>query len=391
MNPLFYNSSATIRNIGFIKGALELGHTVDTVTLEPDFNSINYDNSNCMDLNITRQYIIKPNLIYKKFRSKKKQSAITLKNGNVTIRNVIISMLKIITPFDPQIINIKNIKLKHTYDLVISSSDPKSSHLLAKHIIKKNRLTCPWYQYWGDPMKADITYAHNNFLKEICLERAESKLLKSANRIIYTSPLTLHHQKKLYPNYAKKMICVVQSCIRQENSTPLIKNDYIQIGYFGDYYKQIRNIVPLVSAINQSDNLKLIIAGTGDINVNSYNTIIYPRLSFREVKELEENVDILVGICNSKGTQIPAKFYYMAGSQKPVILITDGEYAEKLQQYFEKYNRYIICQNNPEHISLAIQTAINQIQQEVRYSLPSQLLPINVSKKILKKKGSQND
>lgn len=390
MNPLCNNSSATIRNIGFIKGALELGHTVDTVTLEPDFDSINYDNSNFINLNVTRRYMIKPNILYKKFRSKKRQRNTSPKKMDTTIRNNIRSILKNLMPFDPQIINIKSIKLKNTYQLVISSSDPKSSHLLAKHIIKKNRLTCPWYQYWGDPMKADITYIHNNFIKDIYLKREESKLLKAANRVIYTSPLTLHHQKKLYPNYAEKMIYVVQSCIKQEKAAPWVKNSYIQIGYFGDYYKEIRDIMPLISAIKQSDYLKLIIAGSGDIDINYFNTTIYPRLSFEEVGNLEQNTDILVGICNKKGTQIPAKFYYMAGTQKPVILITDGEYSEYLQHYFKKYNRYIICQNISEQISTAIQTAIEQLQQGVQYSLPAQLLPINVSKKILDQKGRQN-
>ena len=45
-----------------------------------------------------------------------------------------------------------------SYDLVISSSDPKSSHLFVYELYQRKRLKkTPWVQIWGDPFAADIT------------------------------------------------------------------------------------------------------------------------------------------------------------------------------------------------------------------------------------------
>ena len=117
MNPLAFNSSGTMRNIGFIKGTLELGHIVDTITLEADDNSIHFDDSSQIKLNIANQYIIKQNYIYRKFRSKKKKedSQITGRKESVkknSLRETINKLLKEIFLFDLQIINIKNVELR---------------------------------------------------------------------------------------------------------------------------------------------------------------------------------------------------------------------------------------------------------------------------------------
>lgn len=395
MNPLAFNSSGTMRNIGFIKGTLELGHIVDTITLEADDNSIHFDDSSQIKLNIANQYIIKQNYIYRKFRSKKKKedSQITGRKESLkknSLRETINKLLKEIFLFDLQIINIKNVKLIRKYDLVVSSSDPKSSHILAEHIIKKNHLKCPWYQYWGDPMQADITNTGNSQLKMYRQKRAEARILKKAARVIYTSPLTLQQQKELYPDSADKMIYVTQACVKQEQKSVFTHNRHTTIGYFGDYLKQTRDITALISSIDMFESLQLIIAGVGDVHSDNPNITFYPRLSYEKLDRLEQNVDILVGICNKRGGQIPAKFYYMAGTQKPIILIVDGEHTEYLESYFNRYNRYIVCRNTPKQISDAIQVAIKQIQEETKYCLPKEFLPVYVAKKILSKEGTNN-
>ena len=64
----------------------------------------------------------------------------------------------------------KKVIIKEKFDLIISSSDPKSSHLIAESLIKNNpNITNKWIQYWGDPFASDInkkTLIPNTLIKE---------------------------------------------------------------------------------------------------------------------------------------------------------------------------------------------------------------------------------
>lgn len=394
MNPLNSNSSGNLRNIGFITGAIENKNCIDMVTLEDDATGINYDSSYADIIpEITKIYTIKQNYIYKKLRSRKRPFA--MENGSshnpkkAVFKNIIKKVVKSIFIYDFQRINIKNVHLDKQYDLVLSSSDPKSSHLLAEYIIKKNRVSCPWYQYWGDPMRDDITLSAGAF-KGLLIKKSEEHLLKKADKVIYTSPLTLERQKELYPLHSYKMIYVAQACLKQEKEIHLQRGSLLKVGYFGDYHSKIRNLKPLCSAIKHMPDCRLILAGRGDIQKGHPNIEVLPRMSYSQIMELENEMDILIGVCNRTGTQIPAKFYYMSGTQKPIILIADGEHSEYLRKYFQSFNRFIVCMNRTDEIIQSIQTAARDIEIKRHYTIPDELLPKNIADIILEKR-KEND
>ena len=222
MTPLMSNTSANLSNIGCLKGLLELGHIIDMVTLEPDACGVGYDASNQFILNIRNTYYLPQNPIYKRMRTKKDVSSVNIEveSKKRIVKNFgrwIRSLINMLMVFDPQIINVCKMKVGTHYDLVISTSDPKSSHILAEHVIKENHLKCPWYQYWGDPMYDDITN-ECGIIKKTRLKHAEQNLLSMADRIIYVSPLTCRKQKLLYPKEAVKMVHAVQACIKEDEA-----------------------------------------------------------------------------------------------------------------------------------------------------------------------------
>ena len=63
-----------------------------------------------------------------------------------------------------------------------------------------------------------------------------------------------------------------------------------------------------------------------------------------------ENLDILVCLLNSRGTQIPGKIYNYAGTNKEILVIEDGEYGPQIRAFFEPYHRYTFVQNSKEAI-----------------------------------------
>ena len=51
------------------------------------------------------------------------------------------------------------------------------------------------------------------------------------------------------------------------------------MGYFGDYYKRNRNIIPLYNFIKNNKDLKLLICGKSDIDLNEENNIIIRKIN----------------------------------------------------------------------------------------------------------------
>jgi len=254
---------------------------------------------------------------------------------------------------------VKDVKFdnKH-FDLVISSSDPKTSHLLAKKCLK-NKITCKcWIQYWGDPLLIDIT-DNTSKLPKWYKRYVEYHILKDADKIIYVSPLTLEIQKKIYNRLARKMYFLPVPFQSETIYSPT-NNKKLRIGYFGNYNFVARDITPLYDAVKNNYNSELIIAGDSEMNLSSIDNItIYTRISREKVKEMESICDVLVCVTNKRGAQIPSKIYYYAATNKNILVILDGN-AIKIKEYLSIYNRFEFCKNTAEDIKRALQNYLTE-------------------------------
>lgn len=384
MTPIQNNTSASIINRHVIKALHKLGHNVDVLSSEPDNRVNSFEND--LKLDFVNYYYLKKNVIYDTFKNKKNYQGlkgILIKN----IRRYIRYVYSAFNIYDAQkrLVNMLDVNEFNDiqYDMIISASDPKSSHLLAIKFMKLYNVSKTKYiQYWGDPMYADIT---NKYIwKKPLLKSAEKKLIKEADSIIYVSPFTLELQKKLYPDYKSKMHCVLPNYVdKLVESFALKSSKKIKIGYFGAYNSKIRNIVPFYKAAQDLDSIETIICGSSDLDLKSTNQVsIKGYTPYVETHRLEEECDILVCLCNKKGTQIPGKIYYNASFHKPIIVIVDGEYSEEIKCFLEKFNRYIICNNDKEDIKRAIILAEKSIYS-FKLNLPQILAPDNVARNII--------
>lgn len=394
MVPLESNASATIRNKSLIRGLTKMGHKVDVITLEPQIDSIKYDNTmNDINKIINKSYYIKINPIYHKLMAKKesKKSATAnkknqmLKHVKNKTRNLIKTIYNKTTVFEAQKFNVKEvskIKIKYNkYNIIISSSDPKSSHLIVERIFKENKdCKAKWIQYWGDPMFNDIT--RKSDWKDVLVKYHEKKLLSYADRIVYVSPLTLKTQKTIFKENASKMDYANQSITAIFNKTNSKKDIAVKIGYFGSYNSNIRNIMPLYN-VAKEEKYSLHICGGSDLELKSTdNVIVESVLPYNDIVTREKSSDILICLCNLKGTQIPGKIYYSAGYDKPIIVVLDSEYKEYLRNHFEEFERYILCENNESSIKNAIEEAKLQLNKK-DYKVSKKLTPEYMAKKVL--------
>jgi glycosyltransferase involved in cell wall biosynthesis len=382
-SPVEANTSAMISNIALMKGFESLGHEVTILTFKPyDFMPVKQD----LELDDIEVIKLDNNRTYSSLVSHEKENY-----GHFTIIkkklvNIIRSLFHTFSLYDnykSAVNKVDEFLPNKYYDLVISCSDPKSSHLLAKRFIENNRESVgKWIQHWGDPMYIDIT--RKSKLPSFLIKMEERNVLSEADKVIYVSPLTLESQKKIYSDLKDKFKFIPLAYLEEkryqlsssENET------YPTLGYFGSYNSKIRNISPLYEAVKDSEFF-LKVVGDSDITLESYPGKIecYPRVTFKQIEQFEEESDILVCICNKKGTQIPGKLYYYAATNKPILIIMDGESA-KLKQYLHQYNRFEFCENNTKDIKKAINKIVRESKNKTYQPQPD-FSPIEIAKKII--------
>jgi len=334
------NTSATIGNISLIKGFLRNGHKVTVLSPYPLKQSVFYDG----------EIFVHKNLKYVYFGQKNSKKTMNNKKNNTILKNMkkiynyfsLFGRYKYYSKYSKDVPS----KIESYYDLIVTSSDPKYTHIFFKKI-KNNICFGKWLQIWGDPLLKDIT--RKSYIPNFIVKRVELNILKSADKIMYVSPFTLKEQKRIFPNIKDKMFFSPLPYMKRKIYRKF-KNDKIKLGYFGNYNKSIRNIFPLYNAIKNNNKYHLIIAGDSDYNLeNTSNIEIFPRLSRKKIDELEKSCDILVALTNNKGYQIPAKINYYSGTNKKILIIIDNNY-EDFSKYFSKFNRFFISKNSEKDI-----------------------------------------
>ena len=346
------NSSASIRNSAFIHGLKEIGHDVTLLTTIPDRKSEYYDKSLMPD-DVKIKYI--EGRTAEGVLNWAKQNPL-LKPLKKTVARIV-SKVEIYDTFKWFVDYTDEVDFRE-YDCVISSSDPKSSHLFMYEAVKKHG-KMNWIQIWGDPFCGDISRSKE--LDIDALEKEERKLLQYAVRVYYVSELTLIEQKDRYPEFADKMNAIPIPYLKERiyDLDDLSKKGVVELCYCGDYPSRYRNIVPLYEAVSSMEGVHLTISGASDIKLKSSAKVtVLTRQTYDKVEKIEDNADILIHICNSHGTQIPGKIYQYSGTNKPILFILDGE-KEIHRKQFEKYRRYKFCENEADNIRNAIESVIS--------------------------------
>lgn len=337
--PMDSSASAAIRNRAFVEGLLKNDCIVHTLTRPGEVIPV-------ID-NIEEYYFENYSTIYK--------IANKVKKNNV-LWKMRVYLSKIISNFniyDNQRILLKDldkVKLPITeYDMVISSSDSKVSHLITEELLKSDRLkTSKWIQYWGDPFYKDINDTNTLFLNKI--KKEEKRMLSEADFILYTSPFTLEEQKKLYPESGDKMGYIPTPYIR-EKLYPKTRNKRFKVGYYGSYFKRDRNVSTLYEVAKKMEHIDFEFIGATDLNLEERSNIrIRGQVPNSEIYQYEKECDLLVCVGNkSTSVQIPGKLYHLAATNKSILYIYEKG-NEEIARYFSKFDRYNFCENTEDEI-----------------------------------------
>ena len=351
LSPVEAITSAMIRTLAIARGMAEDGHQVDMVAMPyanagtkgktPEFMS---------EINVIR---IGGNKIYENLVKSSGNNGVInrLKHFGLNAARKVWHSLAI---YDLSIKNAKQMDIdilpRKEYDVIISSSDPKSSHIAVKSLISQGLKYDRWIQYWGDPLATDINM--KSIYPKSVLIKKESNIINGADKIVYVSPFTLNVQKKLFPKYSDIMSFLpiaYMDCRNYDKN----ENARFTVDYYGSYYTRDRNILPFYQACKTlGSEIEAHIVGDSDLVLEETENIsIIPR---GIIDELEEKTDLIVCILNNRGTQIPGKIYHAAGTNKKILVVLDGENIDAMREYLESFNRFLICENSEESIMQAI-------------------------------------
>lgn len=360
-------SSSNIRNVSLIQGLLEEGHIVDIISYKTSNKAMLVDKSFASIIDCCNVLPIHGRASTDKVSSgllspehggfKKK-----LYNGLRKIYyslETVDSLRKFALSVDIDQLNIC------AYDLMISSSNPYSAHILAKRVKDKYfPQGIVWVQYWGDSLYLDTLTRHPLFPSR--LKRAEKRLLDTCDKIVYTNGVVLELQKQLFPSSADKMTFIETPYAFVDSRTADIE---YEVGYFGSFSSVVRDITPLY-AVLRSAAYSSVIIGNGDVALQSEGALrVMPRALVDTVSEFERKTRILVCICNKASDQgqetglIPGKAYHYGATAKAILVIGA---TPKVKEFLAGYGRYAFADNNEEAIRKAISDLLSTEQRQYR-------------------------
>lgn len=377
-NFLQKSNSAAIRNLGLISGLVDNGEdvTVLTIKMTKDRSTNLHENLNIK----LKEYELSIEKVMANTASirKKQDSSKSLRR----LRHLVRSLL-FFPDLYKEIINKVEPKDFAGYDIVISSSDMKSSHFLARKIVKYHKYK--WFQIWGDPWYADIGI--EPILRPI-IKKAEKKLIKEADRIFYVSEPTLNFSKVMFPKYKDKLDYIPRSYLKKIYNKSDRKKK-LRILYPGSLGPN-RNIVPLVNwFLNNKINFQLDIYGS--IRENDRRTIvdfrdvkIHEPVDYDRVLELFSETDVLLFLSNSKdSTQIPGKIFDYFGTNIPVLCVMHTRDEPVSQFLMTHENCFIITYDEIESNVLPVENF--QLFIEGKYLPVEKYGPNIVAKKLIEK------
>ena len=364
-SPIEAITSSMIRTLALARGLQESGAKIDCMVIP--FNILQSqmkENDFLQNINVIRT---DSNAVYDRVAVDQGNQ----KNiGKVILRNIFRKIWHSTFVYDntymiAKKISIHKLPVRH-YDIVISSSDPKSSHIVVKTLKRQGLSYGKWIQYWGDPLAIDIT--QKTIWPKFILKHIEKKLLCGADKIVYVSPFTLKEQQRLFPKYKDRMKFVPIAYMEEENF-PQTSNDRFVIGYYGDYTSKVRNLLPFYEACKAlEENVDVGIYGDSDLKLSSTEHIhVFPRGMVEEHKKI---ADLCVCVMNTSGTQIPGKLYHLAGTNKKILVVLDGENMNEMVEYLKGFHRFYLCKNN----TVSIKQKILEIMKDQRVFQPKREL-----------------
>ena len=245
-------------------------------------------------------------------------------------------------------------------DAVLISHSPSIDAALICNEIKRKKHQIQYIQYWGDPLALSLITPKEYSVKRSIQRWIEQRLHKNADKIVYGTKSLYDAQMELFPEIRSKSISVEVCYNIDECDVSGACGKRLRIGYFGNYYSNIRDIMPFYEAAINIKEADFVIGGSGDIKLKSTDTVsVMSRIPQSEVAKEEAKLDVVICILNKVGVQIPGKVFYPTNTKKSIVVITDGPNKENIIDELNRSGRFVFCDNKKESIERMLYRIIN--------------------------------
>lgn len=263
---------------------------------------------------------------------------------------------------------------QNDFKLIWSTGDPWSSHILARFFARKYRL--PWIADFRDPWTlCHVRYSKRPALIRYIDRKAEKKIIKDADQIVFTATSTQQNYSTFYKTYKSKFSTIYNSFDVQQDdrNSDIISNDEtFKILFFGRFrdLSPATPILQILSTIKQKNpelisKIKLIYFG--DIrSIDDKFATEHGLSSLLEKQEpakhdqsraLLDRADLLLLSTDpSRNEIIPAKLWDYLPSKTQILNIAPNP---EIKSILENTNRGVTF--SPDQLDLVADFIINRI------------------------------
>jgi glycosyltransferase involved in cell wall biosynthesis len=250
---------------------------------------------------------------------------------------------------------------ENRYELIISSGFPFTCHILG-YILKKLNGDIPWIVDYGDPW-IDNPILPMPKWRTYTDKKIESRILKSARRLIVTTQETKEHYLSLYPFLTNENINVISQGYSPEDyeEIPPETTNKFRIVHTGKFYnanepiiffhslkeiKQIWKDLEIVITSNLvNDESKRYAENSGLSEIVRFIGFV----PHQRAIALQKGASLLLLIGHRGGIQVPGKIFEYIAAKRPILAIKNDE-ADLASKIVEKHQRGIVVTNDPQAI-----------------------------------------
>tara|TARA_B100001059_G_scaffold117607_1_gene117865 strand:+ start:8464 stop:9645 length:1182 start_codon:yes stop_codon:yes gene_type:complete len=271
---------------------------------------------------------------------------------------------------------IDNIVVKFNPDVIISSSSPVTSHIIARRIAKKFKIK------WCADFRDLWSLNHNHpgkIIGKVLDGILEKHIIKQANYIVTVSPLISNQLS----HFHDKKVFVITNGYSPEKylKSPSLEKDKFIIRYTGSLYEEKQKhtcLIFLDALINfKNENVLFEIYSSqidwivNEIKVRKLESIVLLKGSMphKDIPDIQINssLNIIFGFENYKSYYL--KMFEYLGAGRPILLISDEKYKEPTIEIFNKFKYAHVAYNVG-----GVNKIINQLIKSPSLDLDEKLL-----------------
>ena len=252
-----------------------------------------------------------------------------------------------------------------SYDVLVSSHEPGVDVLLG--LAARKKFGIPWVVDLGDPLLAPYTPWWRVRLDLY----VEGVVVQRADHMIVTTPAVMRLLQDRHHVSAARFTVVPQGFDKnrqwflpgkkiEDGSVQFSpSNRTLKIVFTGTFYRHFRKPGEFFKALQQTENIHLIIAGNvtsflSEIKSLGNKVTVLDKQNHEFCLNLQRSATLLLNIGNTQAYQIPGKLFEYFGACRPILHLSGSE-MDPASEILARTRRGVVAANNSQDIFSMLQ------------------------------------